>query len=136
MEQGAMSNFCIDLDGMMLPDAIAAVVEAWYEAQNTELKADWVEQLRLKIKQEFGCGWAIRSIGATKINPDGRCQLIRIADDRKRTSVVLPFEWRESKAEFMYAWIHSICRYVMSENYSLKEAYMRHVQLEAVCNAI
>lgn len=29
-----MSMFCIDLEGMMLPDAIAAVVEAWYEAQN------------------------------------------------------------------------------------------------------
>lgn len=28
-----MSKFCIELDGMMLPDAIAAVVEAWYEAQ-------------------------------------------------------------------------------------------------------
>jgi hypothetical protein len=36
MEQGAMSKFCIDLEGMMLPDAIAAVVEAWYEAQNVE----------------------------------------------------------------------------------------------------
>ncbi len=29
-----MSKFCIDLEGIMLPDAIAAVVEAWYEAQN------------------------------------------------------------------------------------------------------
>ena len=28
-----MSKFCIDLEGVMLPDAIAAVVEAWYEAQ-------------------------------------------------------------------------------------------------------
>jgi hypothetical protein len=34
MEQGAMSKFCIDLEDVMLPDAIAAVVEAWYEAQN------------------------------------------------------------------------------------------------------
>ena len=31
-----MNKFCIDLDGVMLPDAIAAVVEAWYEAQNTQ----------------------------------------------------------------------------------------------------
>lgn len=31
-----MSGFCIDLEGMMLPDAIAAVVEAWYEAQNVD----------------------------------------------------------------------------------------------------
>jgi len=28
-----MSKFCIDLEGMLLPDAIAAVVEAWYEKQ-------------------------------------------------------------------------------------------------------
>ena len=28
-----MSKFCIDLEGVMLPDAIAAVVEAWYDAQ-------------------------------------------------------------------------------------------------------
>jgi hypothetical protein len=34
MEQTQMSKFCIELKGMMLPDAIAAVVEAWYEAQN------------------------------------------------------------------------------------------------------
>ena len=35
-----MSKFCIDLDGMMLPDAIAAVVEAWYDAQNTDKRID------------------------------------------------------------------------------------------------
>jgi len=29
-----MSKFCIDLEGMMLPDAIAAVIEAWYKAQS------------------------------------------------------------------------------------------------------
>ena len=32
-----MSMFCIELEGMMLPDAIAAVVEAWYDAQNVEV---------------------------------------------------------------------------------------------------
>lgn len=35
-----MSKFCIDLEGMMLPDAIAAVVEAWYEAQNVDKMDD------------------------------------------------------------------------------------------------
>ena len=29
-----MSKFCIDLEGMMLPDAIAALIEAWHDAQN------------------------------------------------------------------------------------------------------
>jgi hypothetical protein len=31
-----MSKFCIDLEGMMMTDAIAAVVEAWLDAQNVE----------------------------------------------------------------------------------------------------
>jgi len=31
-----MSKFCIDLEGVMLPDVIAAVVEAWYDAQNIQ----------------------------------------------------------------------------------------------------
>jgi hypothetical protein len=34
MEQNQMSKFCIDLEGITMPDAIAAVVEAWYDAQN------------------------------------------------------------------------------------------------------
>jgi hypothetical protein len=29
-----MSRFCIQLGGITLPDAIAAVVEAWYDAQD------------------------------------------------------------------------------------------------------
>jgi hypothetical protein len=35
MEQNQMSKFCIELEGISMPDAIAAVVEAWYDAQNT-----------------------------------------------------------------------------------------------------
>ena len=31
-----MSKFCIELENVTLPDAIAAVVEAWYEAQNVD----------------------------------------------------------------------------------------------------
>ena len=53
-----MSKFCIELKGMMLPDAIAAVVEAWYEAQNLTLQiksqenadirlTDWAESVGL-----------------------------------------------------------------------------------------
>lgn len=29
-----MSKFCIELEGISMPDAIAAVIEAWYDAQN------------------------------------------------------------------------------------------------------
>jgi hypothetical protein len=39
MEQNQMSKFCIDLEGVMLPDAIAAVVEAWYDAQSAGVAA-------------------------------------------------------------------------------------------------
>lgn len=31
-----MSKFCIELENVTLPDVIAAVVEAWYEAQNVD----------------------------------------------------------------------------------------------------
>ena len=34
MDQNQMSKFCIELEGISMPDAIAAVVEAWYDAQN------------------------------------------------------------------------------------------------------
>ena len=37
VEQNQVSKFCIDLEGVMLPDAIAAVVVAWYDAQNVEV---------------------------------------------------------------------------------------------------
>ena len=32
-----MSKFCIELEDVTLPDVIAAVVEAWYEAQNVDI---------------------------------------------------------------------------------------------------
>jgi len=31
-----MSKFCINLENMTLPDAIAALCEAWYDAQETD----------------------------------------------------------------------------------------------------
>jgi hypothetical protein len=34
MEQSQMSQFCIQLNDISLPDAIAAVVEAWHDAQD------------------------------------------------------------------------------------------------------
>jgi predicted transcriptional regulator len=46
-----MKPFCIDLEGMMLPDAIAAVVEAWYDAQSltfSNLAESWNKELTSK----------------------------------------------------------------------------------------
>jgi hypothetical protein len=109
MEQNQMSKFCIQLEGMMLPDAIAAVVEAWYDAQNVEAVTDWVDELRLQIKRNFGRGWIIRSVGGNKLNPNGKCQLTRIAADRTRNSVVLPVKWNQSNADLIYDWVSGIC---------------------------
>ena len=109
-----MSKFCIDLEGMMLPDAIAAVVEAWYDAQNVEAVTDWVDELRLQIKREFGRGWIIRSVGGNKLNPNGKCQLTRIAADRTRNSVVLPVEWNQTNADLNYEWVSGICGFFVS----------------------
>jgi predicted DNA-binding transcriptional regulator AlpA len=36
----APNKFCIDLEGMLLSDAIAAVLKAWYDAQNSEISFD------------------------------------------------------------------------------------------------
>jgi AraC-like DNA-binding protein len=36
MEESQVSQFCIDLKDVMLPDAIAALVEAWYEVQTAQ----------------------------------------------------------------------------------------------------
>ena len=109
-----MSKFCIELEGMMLPDAIAAVVEAWYDAQNVESAADWVEELRLQIKREFGRGWSVRGVGATKLNPDGRCQLTRIAPDRSRTSAVIPIEWKKENKEEIWVYVSHICESIQN----------------------
>jgi hypothetical protein len=103
-----MSKFCIDLEGVMLPDAIAAVVEAWYEAQNTETTPDWIEDLRLQIKRNFGRGWTVRGVCATKLNPNGKCQLTRIAEDRSRSSVNIPIEWCESNAKIIKSHIFQL----------------------------
>ena len=71
-----MTKFCIELEGVMLPDAIAAVVEAWYDAQNTE-SFDWVTDLRMQIKREFGRGWTLDAVQKTKLIPHGLCRLTK-----------------------------------------------------------
>jgi hypothetical protein len=101
MEQSQMSKFCIDLEGMMLPDAIAAVVEAWYDVQNGMQQSNWEEELRLKIKREFGRGWSVFPTNGTKVNPYGKTRLTRMSADRSRVSVVIPIEYREENAKLI-----------------------------------
>jgi len=53
-----MSKFCIDLEGTMLPDVIAAVVEAWYDAQNVESTQVW-HQIRDVSVSDLEKRWGI-----------------------------------------------------------------------------
>jgi biotin operon repressor len=78
MEQSQMSKFCIELEGMMLPDAIAAVVEAWYEAQNTqttigegkkEEKYYTVQQLEKVLKRSRATIYRILNTNKDILNP-------------------------------------------------------------------
>jgi hypothetical protein len=127
-----MSNFCIDLEGMMLPDAIAAVVEAWYEAQNTHATSnDWVEELRLQIKREFGRGWIIRSHSPNRLNPNGRCQLTRIAPDRSRNSVVLQVEWCRQNAQQIKSQVYQLIDLYNQNGGNLQDCLSALDKLEA-----
>jgi hypothetical protein len=62
----------------------------------------WVSKLRLRIKRDCGRGWLIDAVGKTKLNPSGKCRLTKIAADRSRTSVVLPYAWLSENAELIY----------------------------------
>ena len=78
MEQNKMSKFCIELEGVMLPDAIAAVIEAWYDSQIIfndsdaklpekdlkELQSSEGESKRTKWKQ---CAWYVRPSTYSKL---------------------------------------------------------------------
>ena len=61
-------------------------------------RQQWFDTLRLSIRQEHGKGWSVREVGVTKRNPIGRCQLTRIWENRTRSSVVLPLEWKATNA--------------------------------------
>jgi len=109
MEQNQMSKFCIDLEGITMPDAIAAVVEAWYDAQNTE-SFDWVADLRMQIKREFGRGWTIDAVQKTKLIPHGLCRLTKKPSNGSRTSIVLKIEWLPKNAKLIFRIASRICR--------------------------
>ena len=111
-----MSKFCIELEGITMFDAIKAVIEAWYDAQNMDIcinekaknnvkeTAQWEEELRLKVKRQFGRGWSIYKTNGNKLNPYGKTRLTRIESDctpRTRESVVIPVEYREENAKLI-----------------------------------
>ena len=61
-------------------------------------RQQWFETLRLQLHQEHGKGWSIREVGVTPRNPIGRAQLTRILEDRTRSSVTLPLEWKATNS--------------------------------------
>lgn len=86
-------------------------------------RQQWFDTLRLSIRQEHGKGWSVREIGATKRNPIGRCQLTRIWENRTRSSVVLPIEWKATNATAILTTVGRQVRTLMEERkLSLQEA--------------
>lgn len=68
-----MSKFCIELKGMMLPDAIAAVIEAWYETQNLNFnysrKYYTVQELQKVLDRSKASVYRILNTQRNVLNP-------------------------------------------------------------------
>jgi integrase len=92
-------------------------------------RQQWFEILRLSIQQEHGKGWSVREIGATTRNPVGRAQLTRIWEDRTRSSVVLPLEWKATNATAILQAVGRLRALVEEHKLSLKEALKLNTQL-------
>lgn len=85
-------------------------------------RQQWFETLRVSIAQEHGKGWIVREVGATSRKPIGRCQLIRIWEDRTRSSVMLPLEWKATNATAILTTVGQIRTLMEERNLSLQEA--------------
>mgnify|MGYP001547377585 CR=1 FL=1 len=128
-----LNNNCISSNepASELSDLVDLVVSLKAEVQELQKwrksqipgEKKWVEDLRLKIKRAHGRGWTIRATAGTKLNPDGRCQLTRIAENRKRTSVILPFNWKESESAAIFKIVDCICTMHVKEGLSLQDAF-------------
>jgi integrase len=89
----------------------------------------WFETLRLSIRQEHGKGWSVREIGATKRNPIGRCQLTRIWENRTRSSVVMPLEWKATNASAILTTVGQLRTLMEERNLSLQDALKLNTEL-------
>jgi len=94
-------------------------------------RQQWFEILRLSIKQEHGKGWSLREIGVTARNPVGRAQLTRIWEDRARSSVVLPLEWKATNATAILKTVSQLRSLMEERNMSLQEAHRVNTELLA-----
>jgi integrase len=82
----------------------------------------WFETLRLQLRQEHGKGWSVREIGVSSRNPIGRAQLTRIWENRTRSSVVLPLEWKATNATAILATVGRLRSLMDERNLSLHDA--------------
>jgi integrase len=94
-------------------------------------RQQWFETLRLQLRQQHGKGWSVREVGATSRNPIGRCQLIRIWEDRTRSSVVLPLEWKASNSTAIAATVGQIRTLMEERNLSMQDALKLNTELLA-----
>jgi len=85
-------------------------------------RQQWFETLRVSIAQEHGKGWIVREVGATSRKPIGRCQLIRIWEDRTRSSVMLPLEWKATNATAILTTVGQVRTLMEERNLPLQEA--------------
>jgi integrase len=92
-------------------------------------RQQWFETLRLQLRQEHGKGWSVREIGATDRNPIGRCQLTRIWENRTRSSVVMPLEWKATNATAILATVGQLRTLMEERNLSLQDALKLNTEL-------
>jgi hypothetical protein len=127
MEQNQMKQFCIDLEGVMLPDAIAALVDAWSEAQianEADCDSEWRTRIKNEIRKKHGRGWVLRGVGVSKFRPNGVAQLIHRKPDNTKSTAVLPYEFKkENEIKILKCVLH-LCEQVAmcDNNVSLQEA--------------
>ncbi len=99
-----MSKFCIELNGVMLPDAIAAVVEAWYEAQN--LNFDYsrkfynIQELQKVLERSRASVYRILNTEKNVLNPSFNPQKLNYEyrahdSDPIQVSAVEVSRWKE-----------------------------------------
>lgn len=107
-------------------DLLAHLAHVWRMATRRQ---QWFDTLRLSIRQEHGKGWSVREIGATSRTPIGRCQLTRIWEDRTRSSVTLPLEWKATNATAIITTVGQLRTLMEERNLSLQDALKLNTEL-------
>ncbi len=92
-------------------------------------KQQWFDTLRLSIRQEHGKGWSVQGIGSSTRNPIQRCRLTRIWEDRTRSSVMLPLEWKATNQTAILATVGQLRTRMEEANLSLHDALKLNTEL-------